>query len=653
MSAGHTEQELSCQELLPTMPVDSARRALGRWRKHALILAIDLWLAALSTLLSIFILQGNLSFVEAEPAIKQALGAVLLFRILALVYFRVFQTSIRYPSILDLLRVIEAAALSSVLCFAWFHFLLPASGLRLTLFVLDGALLEFLWGGLHCGARVYRSAYAAACRGRRRALIVGAGDAGQSLVRELSSEPGVSLRAVAVVDDNPALHGTFLYGAPVLGGIEELASVARRTQAEEVLLCVPSATQSQMNRILAICREASLPVRTLPTLAELADGKVSGRHLRKLTVSDLLQRPEVHHGPEEIEALVSGKTVLVTGAGGSIGSELSRQLASGNPARLLLLDKSENSLFYVHREIRERFPKVPVRPLLIDLTCRQIVEQMMGQEAPELILHAAAHKHVGLLESHPLEAVRNNVIGIRNIGMAAVEAGSVRFVNISSDKAVNPRNYMGASKRITEIFVQEVARKYSARFMNVRFGNVAGSTGSVLRLFWDQIQKGGPLLVTDPRAERYFMSIPEAIYLILQAAGQGNGGETFVFEMGKPVNIYELAKSMSLLAGFVPGKDVAIHFVGLQQGEKFTEQLWEDWELPRPTSRENIRVISRPHPLSSAMLENIERMEAYLKANDSEGLCAYLGRLIPEFAASRNVALAQPTEPHQTKAAVA
>jgi FlaA1/EpsC-like NDP-sugar epimerase len=401
------------------------------------------------------------------------------------------------------------------------------------------------------------------------------------------------------------------------------------------LICVPSATQQQMSRILAVCRQASLPVRTLPTLAELIDGQVSQRALRELNIRDLLNRDEIVHEPEEIRKIVGGKTVLITGAGGSIGSELARQVASGSPASLLLLDKSENSLFYIHRELREHYPDLILRPLLIDLACRDFVDDFMREEQPEVIFHAAAHKHVGLIELHPHEGIRNNVLGIRNLALAGLRCGAKLFVNISSDKAVNPRNYMGCTKRITELLMQDLARQGVTRFMNVRFGNVAGSTGSVLRLFWDQIQQGGPLLVTDPRATRYFMSIPEAVYLILRAAELGRGGETFVFEMGEPINIYELAKSMSLLAGRMPGRDISIHFVGLQRGEKVAEELWEDWENPMQTAIKEILVIAERNPFSDRVLDKISRLEMYLAANDRDGLRDYVNRMVPQFARNR------------------
>jgi FlaA1/EpsC-like NDP-sugar epimerase/dTDP-4-amino-4,6-dideoxygalactose transaminase len=490
-------------------------------------------------------------------------------------------------------------------------------------------------GGLHFGPRLYRSQLAIGRKRGKRVVVVGAGDAGMTVVKELSSDPNSFYRPVAILDDKPEMKGAIICGIPVLGGTQDLAEVARLHRADEALICIPSATRSEMSRILNVCCQSNIPVRTLPTLTEIIDGKVSQKDLRNVQIEDLLGREELRPDRKEIADIVSDKVVLVTGAGGSIGSELSRQVASAGPRTLLLLEKTENSLFYIHRELHERYPLLAIKPILADVTVRDLVNTVFENEKPEVVFHAAAHKHVGLLELHPAEAVRNNILGTRNVATAALQHGVERFVNISTDKAVNPENYMGLSKKITELCMQELAAKNSTRFMNVRFGNVAGSTGSVLRLFWEQIQKGQPLQVTDPRATRYFMSIPEAVYLILRAAGHGQGGETFVFEMGEPLNIYELAKSMSILAGVAPGKDVPIYFVGLRDGEKINEQLWEEWERPVPTSQKGVLMISDRHPLAPGILEQIDRLEELLLADDRRQVIERFGNLIPDFAANR------------------
>ncbi len=605
-----------------------------RRRNRGIVVALDLALGVSSFVLAVFLLQDERGAEWSRAALMSGFPCVLFARLVGIFGARLEETSLRYPSYGSALRVIQGVFTGSILLVLCMR---VVSGMRLpaAVFVLDSALLLCVWMAVHCGARVYDSLRLGTRRKEKRAVVIGAGDAGASLVKELASDPTTLSKPVALLDDDPRRQGQSIYGVPVAGGVNDLEFVARECHASEVLICVPSATQQQMSRILAVCRQASLPVRTLPTLAELIDGQVSQRALRQLNIRDLLNRDEIAHEPEEIRKIVGGKSVLITGAGGSIGSELARQVASGSPATLLLLDKSENSLFYIHRELRERYPDLILRPLLVDLACRDFVDEFMRDEQPEVIFHAAAHKHVGLIELHPREGIRNNVLGIRNLALAALRNGARLFVNISSDKAVNPRNYMGCTKRITELLMQDLARQGVTRFMNVRFGNVAGSTGSVLRLFWDQIQQGGPLLVTDPRATRYFMSIPEAVYLILRAAELGRGGETFVFEMGEPINIYELAKSMSLLAGRTPGKDISIHFVGLQRGEKVAEELWEDWEYPVQTAIKEILVITERNPSSDKVLDKINKLEMYIAANDRDGLRDYVNRMVPQFARNR------------------
>ena len=359
-------------------------------------------------------------------------------------------------------------------------------------------------------------------------------------------------------------------------------------------------------------------------------------HGRRMpSIKELLQREEVRVDARETRKIVGGETVLVTGAGGSIGLELCRQIVHGGPRKLLLLDKAENSLFYANLEASERLGAARVNPLLANLLDAQGMKEILRNERPDIIFHAATHKHVGLLERQPQEAIRNNVLGTRNIAVAALESGVGRFVNISTDKAVNPRNYMGLSKKVTELCIQELARQGATRFSNVRFGNVAGSTGSVLRLFWEQIERGGPLRVTDPRATRYFMSVTEAVHLILRAAALGQGGETFVFDMGEPLNIYELARTMALSAGLKPEEDLEIEFTGLGEGEKLAEELWEAWERPMPTESERILAI-RDENARRGVLEEIRQMEDYLAQGDRRGLLKYIHGIFPEFGWNRS-----------------
>ncbi|HUO35379.1 MAG TPA: nucleoside-diphosphate sugar epimerase/dehydratase [Candidatus Acidoferrum sp.] len=604
---------------------------LGR---NGSVLAAELALSVCSYLLSVWILHRGLrwNFSAWAPAMPIVVG----FRLLGLYAVGTYKSSLTHGGYYDLVQIMKACAISSVLAFASIQVFAGGAGLPLALFILDWALFQFFLGGLHFGKPFVRSLDSLKRPTAKRVLIVGAGDAGTSVIKGLVGDSNADCRPVGILDDDPQTHGSTICGVSIFGGIRDLAVVASATHAKEVFICIPSATRSQMQRILSICRQCNIPVRTLPTLTELIDGRVSQRDVRSLRIEDLLGREELRPQGSEVREIVGGQTVLVTGAGGSIGSELCRQVAAAAPEALILVEKSENSLFYIHRELKERFPSLRINPILVDTTLRVLIQETFERERPDIVFHAAAHKHVGLLQHNPVEAIRNNVLGTRNVALAASQNGTKRFVNISTDKAVSPENFMGLSKKLTELCTQELARQSGTRFMNVRFGNVAGSTGSVLRLFWEQIQKREPLQVTDPRATRYFMSIGEAVYLILLAAGQGRGGETFVLEMGDPINIYELAKGMSLMAGYAPGEDVPIHFVGLRQGEKVDEQLWEEWEHPVATPQRGILSLVKHSVGLPDVLNRIEEMELLLSSNEKAKLLAYLDRLFPDFAARRS-----------------
>jgi len=623
--------------LVSALPLEWMREKflwVGALRIRAWALLAELALSAASYLLTVLVLVEQEGSGWAWQVLTNSLPQLLGLRLAGYLIVGLFKRPLRYASSPDLISIVKAVSFSSAIFFACARFGLFGVYLPASLVVLDWILLQFLLGGLHFGVQVYRTQMAIHRKSGRRVLVVGVGDAGHTVLREIAFDSECPLRPVAIIDEDPEKRGSTICGVPVLGGLKDLPRLAREKQAEEVLICIPSATRAQMSAILARCREASLPVKTLPSLARLAGANVVAlRDLRSVRLEDLLQREEVPPDPAVAREVVEGRTVLVTGAGGSIGSELCRQIAAARPKNLLMLDKAENSLFYIDLEIHERFPDRRTTPLLVDITRRELVGELFRRERPEVVFHAAAHKHVHLLELHPLEAIRNNVLGTRNVALAARETECERFVNISSDKAVDPQNYMGLSKKITELCIHELARRAGTRFMNVRFGNVAGSTGSVLRLFRDQIRKGRPIRVSDPRATRYFMTISEAVCLILHAATQGQGGETFVFDMGEPLNIYELARTLSLFSGLAPGKDLPIQFIGLKSGEKISEVLWEPWEHPRPTAHKRILVVSSPGAPPGNILARIDELEAQMASGDHEGMLKLILGLFPEFAA--------------------
>ena len=603
-------------------------------------------LAALCYAVSVLLITQGRGAAWTVGVLRYTLGLAAAFPLAFSLAMQLHRRSLRYASVFDLISIVKIVSLSSIVfgVFVWWRF--PQLNIPVAIFVVDAALLQFAWGALHCSTRARHAHKAAGRTTGTRAVIVGAGDAGMAVLKELALDASSPSRPVAVVDDDSAKWGRTLYGVQIVGGIKNLAQIAAANEADEILICIPSATHPQMHDILDASRRSNLPVRSLPSLTELIRGTnrgtVSRRDLRSPRIEDLLQREKIAVDVEQSCQVVGGKTVLVSGAGGSIGSELCRQIASANPRKLLLVDKSENSLFYVHREISERLEEPRVKPYLADVTDRDRIARIIRDERPDIVFHAAAYKHVAMLERHPQEAIRNNVLGTRNIAEAALECGVGRFVNISTDKAVAPSNFMGLSKKLTELCIQELSRAGETCLSNVRFGNVAGSTGSVLRLFWDQIQKGGPVRVTDRRATRYFMSVSEAVHLILRAAALGKGGETFVFDMGEPLNIYELARTMTLFAGLRPDTDVPIEFIGLQEGEKLTEELWETWEHPAPTESGHILAIREKNFRARGILTKIRRMEDFLSRAENEKLLQYVQESYPEFRANRPVGAQHP-----------
>ena len=611
-------------------------RHLFKLRRSMIVLCIE----ALLTILTFAVATILLSLVYGDPQrvwqrLLPTVPLLLLARSLSFVACGSCKLSLREASVPELICIVKAASLGSLLFYSFVRLLFPNIPMPAALLLLDWTLAVLLLAALHFGLRVYKAQRAIARRRSKRALIVGAGDAATSIVRDLVFDAESRVLPVGLVDDDQRKHGTTIYGVPVLGGLADLAVFTQEYHADEVLICIPSATRAQMKSILTHCRECDVPVRSLPSLADLVGGQPGKKDFRSLPIEDLLQREELTSDPAVVKEVVKGRVVLVTGAGGSIGSELCRHIAAGSPRKLVLLEKSENSLFYINLELHEKFPDLEVEPVLVDLTCRDRVQQIFRRERPDVVFHAAAHKHVHLLELHPHEAVRNNILGTRNVAMAAQELGTARFVNISTDKAVKPRNYMGLSKKMTELLIKELAQTSNTLYMNVRFGNVAGSTGSVLRLFRDQIQKGGPLRITDPRATRYFMTISEAVCLILHAAALGKGGETFVFDMGNPLNIYEIARTLTLFSGLTPGKDLRIEFVGLKEGEKVEEELWEPWETPQPTRHDRILALSGGRAVAGGVLGQIEVLETLVMKADYAGVLACLHQLFPEFAATK------------------
>ncbi len=463
-----------------------------------------------------------------------------------------------------------------------------------------------------------------------KVLIVGAGDAGAMILREMQNNPGLGLKAVGFVDDNSAKLHMQIYDVPVLGRRANIPALVRKHAVDEVIIAMPTAPGKAIRAIKSICDEAQVRYRTVPGIYDLIDGTLSVTQIREVQIEDLLRRDLVKPCSAGFSYL-RGAVVMITGAGGSIGSELSRQVAAQQPRALILLDQAESAIYRIDLELRERFPKLDIAPVIADIRHLNRLESIMARYQPEVIFHAAAYKHVPLMERHPDEAILNNVQGSQNLLQAAERHDVARFVLISTDKAVNPSNFMGASKRITELLVQDAARRTGRDFVAVRFGNVLGSEGSVVPLFKRQIANGGPVTVTHPEVNRYFMTIPEAVQLVIQAGAMGSGGEIFVLDMGEPVKIVDLARDLITLSGLQPDRDIDIVFTGLRPGEKLEERLFNEGENYTLTSHEKIFVVTDSMPIEPQTLHwGVRKLIHAAQNGERDALWGLIQSLAPE-----------------------
>ena len=468
-------------------------------------------------------------------------------------------------------------------------------------------------------------------RDGKRSLIVGAGSAGEMLVRDLQGEGGADYLPVAFADDDNDKRKRDIRGLRVLGPVDEIPHFIARLQIEAVLIAIPSASDREMRRIIEICEKCNIPFQTLPSVTELLSGPVSRGNLRDVSIEDILGRDPIHLDWSAIRESLNGKCILVTGGGGSIGSELCKQLAGAKPAKLIIFDQSEFNLYKIDSGLSKSFPELKHHAVLGDVTDRLSVRRLIREFKPDVIFHAAAYKHVPLLEKQVREAVHNNVIGTKTLAEEAITAGIRRFVLISTDKAVNPTNVMGATKRAAEILCQNLNDPDGTHFTTVRFGNVLDSAGSVVPLFREQIKSGGPVTVTDPDISRYFMTIPEACQLIMQAATVGQGGEVFVLDMGEPIKISYLAEQMIRLSGKRPGEEITIEYVGLRPGEKLYEELFHEQERPKDTGYEKLLLAQARKYDKSAWEEHINELAQSCRNSDGKDPLEILKSLVPEF----------------------
>lgn len=599
--------------------------------RRPVILGIQAGLAALAYFCAFLIrFEFRLPAGQWEEFLT-TLPLLLSIRLVVFAGFRLYEGLWRYASIRDLIRILKAVTLSSLL-FSAGILMFFRQGFPTSVLVLDWLVCIAMIGGVRFGLRVLReSSQRDRLDDTKRILIVGAGDAGEMLIRQIERSTSHDYEVVGLVDDDPLKQGRRIHDVEVLGTIDGLPGLCRSWRVAEVLIAVPTATGEQIRRIIQACRSAKVQFKTLPSVEELIENGVALSKIRRVQVGDLLRREPIRIDRVEVESFIQRKRVLVTGAGGSIGSEICRQLASFEPETLVLLDRAENNLFFVEMELREKYPKLTLLPLVGDVTDEGRIATIFLEQRPQIVFHAAAHKHVPLMELNKTEAVKNNVLGTMTVANAAWRAGVEDFVMISTDKAVRPSSVMGATKRLAEMYVQSLNAKIETRFMTVRFGNVLGSEGSVLQIFEKQIEAGGPVTITHPDMQRYFMTIPEASQLVLQAATLGEGGEIFVLDMGEPVRIVDLAKDLITLSGLEPDRDIEIKFTGPRPGEKFFEELLNAETRVMQTAHEKVMVVETDPVDYEGLQAGIAKLVRHANKGDEFALLAALKTLVPDY----------------------
>ncbi|NLK22340.1 MAG: polysaccharide biosynthesis protein [Epulopiscium sp.] len=542
-------------------------------------------------------------------------------------YFGLYKSLWKYASINELVSVVIATAIGNVSVIAYGYFMQPAFIQQVLLpvprsiYVITWLLDVLFIGGTRFAYRVlkhwnvkeiWRSSH------KKRALIIGAGDAGAMVIKEMNNHEELGMIPIGVIDDDETKYGKKINGVPILGTRYRVEEVVIQKSIDIIIIAAPSMPKKERRDIIEICDRTGAEIKILPGVYELIEGKIGISQLRPVQIEDLLGRDTIQLNIEEISGYINNKTVLVTGGGGSIGSELCRQIVTFSPIRLLILDIYENNAYDIQNELKRKYPQLNLETIIASIRDKNRINDIFDKYKPEVVFHAAAHKHVPLMEDSPMEAIKNNVFGTLNLVQAANYYGVKRFVQISTDKAVNPTNVMGASKRLCEMIIQTYNKHSKTEFVAVRFGNVLGSNGSVIPLFKKQIKEGGPVTVTHPDIIRYFMTIPEAVQLVIEAGGMAKGGEIFVLDMGEPVKIDKLARDLIRLSGFEPDEDIKIKYTGLRPGEKLFEELLMAEEGLSDTRHEKIH-IAKPIDIDMDLLEDkLDRLKQAVEGSNTD-----------------------------------
>ena len=564
--------------------------------------------------------------------LKSTFIYIVIIKIILYTVFGLYNSLWRYVSIDELFKLIIATTLGNVIIYLFnigFALNIPRS-----IILIDWIITIFLTGGLRLSYRVVRRAYQSINRDEddlQRVMIIGAGDAGSMIVRELKNLTNIHYKPVVIVDDDPMKHNSTLYGVPIRKGMDDIPNLVSEYNINEIIVAIPSLGREKLAQIVKIAQTTHCKVKTLPGINEIINDQVSIKNVRDVSIEDLLGREEIKLKIDEISSYLENRIVLVTGAGGSIGSELCRQIIKFKPRKLVLLDIYENSVYDLQQELLHLYQDLDLEVVIASVRDKDRILDVFKNYKPEIVFHAAAHKHVPLMENNPQEAIKNNIFGTLKVAQCAHEISVKRFVLISTDKAVNPTNVMGATKRVAELIIQAMNQISDTEFVAVRFGNVLGSNGSVIPLFKRQIAYGGPITITHPDITRYFMTIPEAARLVLQAGAIAAGGEIFVLDMGKPVKIIDLAKQLIMLSGLEPDVDISIVYTGIRPGEKLYEELLLSEEGTSETKQKGI-FIAKPSTIDfEELMQKIMMFEADIETKTD--IIEHLKVLVPTYKA--------------------
>ena len=604
-------------------------KLFGGW-KRIIVVGSDIFLTVISYWFA-FLLRFNFSIPEAYyHNMLMSMPILVVIRSSSFILFGLYSGIWRYASMSDLARIFKAVALSSVLFVAYVTFFYRLAEFSRSVFIMDSFIVIVFIGGSRFLYRLSREFYFMKSINAKRLLIIGAGDTAERLLREMRQNPNIDYDIIGFLDNNPAKKGRRIHDVPILGQIDDIEEIGIKEKIEEAIVAIPSISGKEMRKIIYQCDNAGITCKTLPAISDILNGTITINQIREIRIEDLLGREHIELNSEQISDYLSGKRVLVTGAAGSIGLELCRQIMKVGPEQLILFERVENEIYNVEMEFSETFHDGPYTLVLGDVLDTKRLEHVMQEYKPQVVFHAAAYKHVPITEANPFEAVKNNVLGTLNVAEISAQYGVEKFVLISTDKAVKPANVMGATKRIAELICQGMNGGQKTKFIAVRFGNVLNSAGSVIPLFRKQILNGGPITVTHPEMTRYFMSIPEAAQLVMQAGAIGKGGEIFVLDMGEPVKIVDLAKDMIRLMGLKVGEDIDIAYTGLRPGEKIHEELVSHSEEIEKTPHEKIMLVKTSSVNWQSFREKIDELFSDMNALDLNKMRNMLASMISE-----------------------